>query len=132
MPGRHCEPVIKFTKSREMPRRFFFSFILIWWRFYPLAPDEREWLQAHNIKVVEVDWAMPPNTSEKVGGCGPKDLIRVHAFNLTASIDHHPTTPPSPLPLHREKGVTSVHLCVLEGPVPGSIKHVKRIVRPLA
>jgi alpha-N-acetylglucosamine transferase len=26
---------------------------------------------------------MPPGTTEWVGGCGPTDLMRIHAFGLT-------------------------------------------------
>ena len=51
--------------------------------FYPLQPSERQWLATQKIRVVEVEWALPPGLSHGAGGCSPKDLIRIQAFNLT-------------------------------------------------
>eukprot|EP00039_Didymoeca_costata_P014079 m.222855 g.222855 ORF g.222855 m.222855 type:complete len:804 (+) comp15940_c2_seq6:84-2495(+) len=50
--------------------------------FFPLTTEERNLIEKHQIKVVEVPWILPPGVSEGVGGCALKDLIRLHAFSL--------------------------------------------------
>eukprot|EP00928_Gymnodinium_smaydae_P062621 TRINITY_DN46439_c0_g1_i1.p1 TRINITY_DN46439_c0_g1~~TRINITY_DN46439_c0_g1_i1.p1 ORF type:complete len:364 (-),score=86.25 TRINITY_DN46439_c0_g1_i1:34-1125(-) len=46
--------------------------------------DHDEWLEANDVKVVKVDWALPPDMlfTRKKDWCGPKDLIRLHALSL--------------------------------------------------
>eukprot|EP00039_Didymoeca_costata_P007057 m.95947 g.95947 ORF g.95947 m.95947 type:complete len:1031 (-) comp13522_c0_seq2:376-3468(-) len=50
---------------------------------HPFSEMEKQLLQAHGVKIHEVPWMVPPNTSKNVDGCGPKDLIRLHLFGAT-------------------------------------------------
>lgn len=64
---------------------------------FPLDDEERDFLARHNVTVVEVPWLLPPGSpmppkirtgsTVGVGGCAPKDLIRLHVFNLSRAYD---------------------------------------------
>jgi len=51
---------------------------------HPLSAQDKSELEGQNIKVVQVPWRIPPNSkfNQEHGWCGPKDLIRLHAFGL--------------------------------------------------
>jgi hypothetical protein len=49
---------------------------------YPLTAAESQFLKRHNVRILEVPWAVPPGLAP-CDGCAAKDLIRLHAMNMT-------------------------------------------------
>jgi len=50
----------------------------------PLTQEKRDYLKEAGVKHIEVPWVIPPKMKfTKQNWCGPQDLLKLHAFNLT-------------------------------------------------